>query len=400
MQTQKNLVNRMAAGFNPAGWNYGLLGGMAVLCGLLLCSGCARKKAEPRITGKKSAPPVSLQCAWKPGLRYIVRMETEQLTDDDMTDGSDSGQHRVAFAQECQIDVTESRKEGSLQADVTVLSLAMERSKGNQIVVSFDSEPGWEPVTEEDHYTAIMRELVGGRMKFLVAPDGKVLNSQGLPQWLNKGFNSDPRVAAAGKKNPGTITVTNVVNGVTNVTRKALNNPNMGGRDKRSSVVNSLRNFFTPDHFRQMFEFSHLPAQPVRVGETWNAQGPTSMSGRSTSRYNTTDEFVGWQLNSNTNCARININGEFMPNGLTMPSNKRGTFKGTVWVNTDLGFPMTQGFYKQGFFPDSATSKQIGTNNVASATGNYKSVSQTVSITLIEVAPLETNTKTAAAGSN
>ncbi|MDB6030682.1 MAG: hypothetical protein JWM16_1020 [Verrucomicrobiales bacterium] len=371
------------------GWKFWEMAGVALLCCAALCTGCARKKAEPRITGSSSDAATSLQCAWKPGLRYIVRLEMNQFTDPEVAD-RDVGQHRVNFAQECQIDVKPARKEGSLNAEMTILSLSMERSKGNEIAVSFDSEPGWEPVTEEDHYTTIMRQMVGGKLSFLISPDGKVQNSQGVPQWLNKAFAADPRPAGA----RGGVTAVVSTNGTTNIVRRTV--AAGGGRDKRTSVVNVLRNFFSPEHFRQIFEFSHLPANPVRVGESWASQGITFISGRGTSRYETKDEFVGWQLNSNSNCARINIAGDFMPMGLSLPANKKGTFKGHIWVNTGLGFPMTQVFEKQGVFPDPSTLKQMGTNTVATPTnGTYKAIQQSVSITLVDVLPLEENAKAA-----
>lgn len=362
-----------------------------MVCCAILGSGCARKKSEPRITSGKSDAPVSLQCAWKPGLRYIVRLEMSQLTDPEVPD-PDIGQHRVSFSEECQIDVKEARKEGSLSAELTILSLAMDRSKGNELVVSFDSEPGWEPVTEEDHYTTIMRQWVGGKLNFLISPEGKVLSSQGLPQWLNKGFAADPRPSGA----RGKVTTMVSTNGTTNVVRRTV--AAGGGRDKRTTVVNTLKNFFTPELFRQIFEFSHLPPNPVRVGDSWTAQGDTPVSGRGGSRYETKDQFAGWQLNSNTNCARVNIDGQLVPMGLAaLPNGKKGTFKGHVWVNTELGFPITQVFEKRGIFPDPATARQLGTNAAVAPTGSYKSIQQTVSITLLDVMPLEGETKTAAA---
>src|SRR6185436_18862288 len=141
--------------------------GLPLLCCLIACAGCNKKKAEPRISGSRSDPAVSLQCSWKPGLRYVLRLEMNQLTDPDSSE-ADKRQHRVTFSQESQIDVTSARQSTNLSAEVTILSLSMERAKGDSVVVSFDSEQGVEAITEENHYNAILRSLVGGKIKFLI----------------------------------------------------------------------------------------------------------------------------------------------------------------------------------------------------------------------------------------
>src|SRR3954468_12975096 len=196
MYTQRHLVRLRASAKIGSEWSMRWLGrgGLPLLCCLLASAGCNKKKVEPRITGSSSAPAISLQCAWKPGLRYVVRLEMNQLTDPDTSD-PDKRQHRVTFAQESQIDVTSARQSTNLSAEVTILSLSMERAKGETVVVSFDSEQGVEAITEENHYNAILRNLVGGKIKFLITPEGKILSAQGLPQWLNKAFAADPKPA-------------------------------------------------------------------------------------------------------------------------------------------------------------------------------------------------------------
>ena len=309
-----------------------------------------------------------------------------QLTDPDSTD-PDKRQHRVTFAQETQIDVTQARQSTNLSAEVTILSLSMERAKGETVVVSFDSEQGVEAVTEENHYNTILRNLVGGKLKFLITPEGKVLSSQGLPQWLNKGFSADPRPANAGR-NKGATNIVSVTNGVTNVVRKAISNM-AATRDKRTTVVNALRNYFSPEHFAQIFEFSHLPPNPVRVGAQWTSRGTTPISSRPSSQYDTKDKFVGWQMNNHTNCARIDIDGQLVPPGPNATGNK-GTFKGNIWVNVPLAFPMTTAFEKKNLLPDpNAIRRTTGTNNVPSTPIVYKAVHQTVAISLVDVTSLE-----------
>src|SRR3954452_5147815 len=300
--------------------------GLAFLC-LLACVGCNKKRPEPRITGSRSDAPVSLQCVWKPGLRYVVRLELNQLTDPDTSD-PDKRQHRVTFSQESQIDITSARQSTNLSAEVTILSLAMERAKGETVVVSFDSEQGVEAITEENHYNAILRNLVGGKIKFLITPEGKVLSAQGLPQWLNKAFAADPKPpvapGAAARNIKGATNNIPSTNGGSNILRKAINAMSTAPRDKRTTVVNALRNFFDQAHFAQIFEFSHLPPDPVRVSAEWPSRGVTPISSRPSAQYETKDKFVGWQMNGHTNCARINIDGQLFAVGMAAAANKKG----------------------------------------------------------------------------
>src|SRR4051794_35229409 len=121
MYTQRHLVRLRAASTVGLEWTMRWLGrgGLPLLCCLLASAGCNKKKVEPRITGSHSAPAVSLQCAWKPGLRYILRLEMNQLTDPDSGD-PDKRQHRVTFAQESQIDIPSARQSTNLSAEVTI----------------------------------------------------------------------------------------------------------------------------------------------------------------------------------------------------------------------------------------------------------------------------------------
>ena len=52
--------------------------------------------------------------------------------------------------------------------------MAMERSKGGQVALSFDSDQGGE--TADDHgYIPVLSNLVSGRLHFLLSPEGRML---------------------------------------------------------------------------------------------------------------------------------------------------------------------------------------------------------------------------------
>src|SRR5881394_2310975 len=70
-----------------------------------LLAGCS-KNSEPPITGRHSAAPVSLRCAWQPGFRYHLRLELSVLTDPGMPEMAEANLHRVTFAEECLVTAT------------------------------------------------------------------------------------------------------------------------------------------------------------------------------------------------------------------------------------------------------------------------------------------------------
>src|SRR5713226_195320 len=164
---------------------------LSLLCCLLLVPGCSKGKKEPKITGRHSDPPISLHCAWKPGYRYHLRLEVDTLTDNTATDPQETEAHRVTFAQECVVTATNSGRRDRVGLDMQILSLAMERAKGTQVAMSFDSEQGGE-TADELGYIPVLQNMVGGHLRFLISPDGKMLRAEGLPEWLSRALGESP----------------------------------------------------------------------------------------------------------------------------------------------------------------------------------------------------------------
>src|SRR5262245_48383103 len=101
---------------------------------LLFAAGCG-KRSEGKITGSRSAAPVSLACAWQPGYTYHLRLDTEILTETEATDPQNSDRHRVTFAQECLVRVTNSPRGSNLDLEVEITALEMERAKNEGVVL-------------------------------------------------------------------------------------------------------------------------------------------------------------------------------------------------------------------------------------------------------------------------
>jgi hypothetical protein len=300
----------------------------------------------------------------------------EILTDSrNPADPSDSGLHRVTFAEDCIVVATNVPKGGNMGLDLEVLSLAMERAKGAAVALSFDSDQGGESC-DDYGYVPVMTNLLGGHLPFLLSSDGKMLKAPGIATWLAR---------ANGETLPRARTKP-AVNGAP-ATDPVVPVRSAASANRRSTVANTLRNFFTADQFRQMLEFNFLPGKAVRVHEGWKAQGDLYISGHGRPAFDADCVFAGWQENRQHNCARLDVHGRLGGSSTNAPS-KIPTLKATLWIDPALGFPTTTTV--EAFLPstDQATNRPQGTNSVVTKPPP-KSVRQSLNITLLEATPLE-----------
>ena len=376
-----------------------------LMCCLLVSVGCSRGKKEPKITGKPSDPPVSLHCAWQAGNCYHLRLEMAVLTDSPALDPKEKGLHRVTFAQECLVTATNAvrGKAGNIGLDMEILSLAMERARGTQVALSFDSEQGGE-TSDDLGYVPILDALIGGRLHFLLSPDGKMLRAEGIPEWLAHAMGDAPMRKPTSRtvlNDPplGTNAGSMTNSASTNMTRKAARAMRVAAAASASPTAaasrrtagSTLRTFFNPDLFRQMLEFNFLPAAPVRVGEEWKSQGDTPINGRGRYRFDATSKFEGWQQHGQTNCARVAVRGALGAQGnSTTPAagQKQDPLKGTIWIDQQLGFPVATVLDSQVTLSTKTAPPPQGTNNLGT-NDLARSVRQNVSITLLEITPIE-----------
>ena len=373
---------------------------------LVLFVGCGKR--EPKITGKPSDPPVSLRCAWKAGNCYHIRLEMEILTDSPAVDPKEKGLHRVTYAQECLVTATNVARGGNIGLEMEILSMAMERARGAQVALSYDSEQGGE-TCDDLGYVPILDGLIGGRLRFLISPDGKMLRADGIPEWLAHAMGDAPvrkkvpRVP--GKVTPlgarlapmnagGTNADTNIVRNLVRVLTNSIPAPATGPTaTSRRTAASTLRTFFHPDLFRQMVEFSFPPATPVHVGEEWKKQGDTPINGRGRFKFDGMAKFEGWQKHGRTNCARVAVHGTLSPLANASPpapasAQKQDPLKGTIWIDPQLGFPVATVLDSHATFATRTPNPTSGTNNLAS-TDLARSVRQNVTITLLEATPIE-----------
>lgn len=383
---------------------------------LLLAAGCSRQ-GEAKITGRHADPAANLACAWKPGYSYLVRLELDQITDNEVPDPLGTTQHRVTFAQDCLLRVTNTATADRVGVDLEIISLEMDRAKGGQVALSFNSEQGGETL-DDLGYIPVLQRMIGGHLRFLLSADGKIIRTEGLTEWIDQAGGFAPAPARAAPIASVAPVSTNLIDPnalltlltnapptnappklarqmvrAANAASNALNSAS--ARANRGTVVSTLQKFFTSDHFKQILEFEFLPAQPVRVTAQWKTGGETPISSRNRQRYEADCVFAGWQTHGGGNCARINAQGKLGTRSTSttnaQPSaigRERGTLTGIVWVNPLLLVPTERFLEKKTLVSsDSSTTRLDGTNVVR--VSGYKSVHQTVDIRLLKVTPLE-----------
>jgi len=206
-----------------------------------------------------------------------------------------------------------------------ILSLAMERAKGGQVPLSFDSEQGGE--ASDDHgYIPVLKNMVGGHLQFLLSPDGKMMRANGIPEWLARALGDSPARANGPKTVMKRSLMTNSAPSNAGPSAPAIGVQQTGvtatspAGNRRSSVASTLRGFFSTDLFRQMLEFNFLPSAPVHVGEEWKSQGDIPINGHGRPPYNAIGKFEGWQPHGETNCARIAVRGHLRSPGAPPPA--------------------------------------------------------------------------------
>ena len=332
---------------------------------LVLVAGCS-KTSEPKITGSSSAPPVALSCAWQPGLTYHLRFELSQSTDLETPEPNHASEHLVVYEQESLVKVTAGSR-GTLALDMEILSVAMERAKGGQCVLSFDSSHDAEWI-DENGYIPVMKKLVGRHLKFQVATNGAVLRADGVTPWLDAALRERAAEIAASDAASGRPTTAQPTVVKTIRTPNGVITTNAPAPVRTGPVSSTLRSFFTQDLFKQMIEFHFLPSRDVRIGDRWNTAGDTFISTKTRQRYEATMKFEGWQMHRGTNCARLAVDGRLAAT-YQPPSRKLGPqdnfLKGTLWIDRDLQFPIGLFLDKQLCIAPATTNLISGTNRPA-----------------------------------
>jgi hypothetical protein len=297
---------------------------LAVSCAVI-ANGCKKSeqttaRQEPKITGSPSDPPVSLLPVWKPGQRYVTRMESAQTMEmpaaavgrGRQTDGQPVLIENN-FAQEYSLVVTNA-PDGNRGLEMEILAIEIQAGGAGQ-TINYDSR---NPVVRDGGPMGeAFDKMIGGRLRVLATPQNKVLKVEGLEELF-------ARLDSPGDANPQRAARRGVGRGVAN---------------------GMLRGMYNDEIVKQMIEFSSGIPDTVRVGQSWPVNREVPQPGIGTLMLSMTNTFRGWQEHDGRKCARVEFVGTIAskgdvsaepnpgPGGISILS---GTMAGHYWFAPEL----------------------------------------------------------------
>lgn len=276
---------------------------------------------EPKISGSPSDAPVALTPKWAAGRRYVMRMESAQAMQmPNFGPGGGAGTNTQSvennFSQEYSLTVTNA-SDGNRGMEMEILAVELQVTAGDQTRVNYDSR---NKVARENSPVAdVFDKMIGGTIRYLVSPENKVLQVDGIKELFDR-LESTPEDPAA---NPA------------------------GGRRSRAAARGGaamLRGMYNEQVFKQMIELSGAPPKAVRVGETWNHTRDVSAPAIGQLLVVTTNTFRGWQEHDGRKCARVDFAGSLTStegtNSSAIPVQmtlKDGSISGRYWFAPEVG---------------------------------------------------------------
>ena len=330
----------------------------AVLTGLLLipasCSKSDRAKIkELPIMGKPSDPAIELKAKWKPGSRYVIRMELTRENEVRRANRPQPDHQQERLAHEVAVTVTNAAANEKLGVDLELLALAVNLSVGERDLVNYDSQSEvvgamGSPIAES------LEKLVGGHIYCLLSPNNKVLKAEGIKEFMAR---AESTGASSGT-----------------------------GPDPRRGTAASRR-FFSPDFFKPILDLTGMPDRPVRVGDSWSVQREAGSGPSGPLLANATYTFKGWQEHEQRKCVRIDITGTLVPkmgNASAPIGNSKVT--GQCWFDPALGFSIETVFDQMYTITNVVAQPRPGTNGPPPKVSSP--ARQTLSIKLTEFTTL------------
>lgn len=349
-----------------------------ILCvSLLFTTGCGQaprgeqSTKDTPVTGKPSDAPVELKAQWKPGNRYVMRMEMEQSSTFQF--GPRPATQDTSFGQDYALSVTNTT-DGLRGLELEILALNIESSYGDNTVLRYDSLNKVTP--NEGPGVDAFDKIIGGKIRFLMNAENQVTKVDGLKELMDR-VDAAPAGGGGGRR---------------------------GGRGGLGMMAGVLRGSFTVDYFKQILDVHGLPSKPVQIGETWTTQKevPAPMVG--TLLVNTTNVLKGWQQREGKKCARIEFTGSITTKpGKADPTPWGGTMKiedgrvtGTTWFAPEIGLSVetvvAQNYNLTGTRPNIAQRRGTNASRAVTNATPEKFTSpmrQNITLKLVEVTPLD-----------
>lgn len=281
--------------------------------------GC--RKSDPLgegapLTGKASDPPVTFTGRWDDTNAFVYHLETITGTQVPRRNSEVVVQQDTVLAKDFRMGVTNITREGVRALTAEIQSVRVETTSDQRLTSAFDTEN--ELLSTEDNAIANrLRRVKGARLGFKLAPAGRVVRVDGV-----KEFND--RVGAS--------------------------------RNIRGAAGAVLNKFLSPEFYRDLVEMTFLPANPVRIGDSWTVRPRSGLGMSGNTGPDLVYTFRGWQVREGTNCARFDFVGGKAAGNSGSTSNvviRRSapdnlTTEGTLWFSPDLGVPVEM-IYSQSF---------------------------------------------------
>jgi hypothetical protein len=333
----------------------------------------AGSNKEPKVTGNPSDAPVSLMPKWKPGQRYVMRMESAQTME---MPAFAAGRGRQSdgkpvsiennFSQEYSFAVTNAA-DGNHGMEMEILAIEIQAGGGGQ-TINYDSRNT--VAREGGPIGEAFDKMIGGKIQVLVSPDNKVLKVEGMEDLFARVNAPDP----AGTQPAG---------------RRPAN---------RAVATGMLRGMYNEELIKQMIEFSAGMPETVRVGQSWpvNREVPQPMIG--TLILNMTNTFRGWQEHEGKKRARVEFVGTIaskedgtadkgaVPVSISILG---GTLAGHYWFAQELSMPVETAI-EQNYTIRSGGANNAGGGNAPANFSFTAPVRQNVSLKLLEMKGAET----------
>ncbi len=323
-----------------------------------------KESKDAKITGSASDPAVSLKPTWPVGKRYVMRMESDQSSEMPNMQASRDGQPQKAtmtignkFAQEYALVATNAA-DGNRGLELEILAIEVEAGAGNQ-TMNYDSRnkvvPGGGAMGEA------LGQLIGGKIRYLLTPENKVLQVEGIDELIQR------------------------------MDAPTDGNPAPGGRRGRGAASGMARGFFNEEVLKQMIEFTGMPSNAIRIGESWTDVKEMKVPMIGALVVTTTNTLRGWQEREGRKCARVDFTGVISSKageatnalGIQMQI-ESGNIAGQYWFAPEVGLP-TDTEVDQNYRIRMSGVPQAGRNADNTFKDMNVSVQQRVTVKLLEV---------------
>src|SRR4051812_10727743 len=213
-----------------------LAGLLASIVAIGLVVGCSKSgvradgRKDGKITGSPSDPAVAFAASWAPSNRYVFRSEITTFAEVPRQGQAKPVPQDSTLGLDYVITVSNINSNGNKSLELEITSVQFDSMMGETVLINYDS---MNKVVGTDGNAMAERfeKIIGGKVTFQLSASNKVSNVKGINEITNKLYT--------------------------------------GGTARAQTLV---RRLFTPQYLRQLIDLIVLPADPVRIKDSWSGQ--------------------------------------------------------------------------------------------------------------------------------